>query len=972
MTTTRLTPRPAAPVAVAQTRAILADLQPRLAGEARFDLYTRTLYATDASIYQVMPLGVVMPRSADDVQAALEVARRHDVPIVARGGGSSLAGQAIGPGIVIDFSKYMNRIVTVSPETRRARVQPGVALDPFNRQLAAHGLKYGPDPASSNRATFGGMIGNDSTGAHSILYGMTHDNVESLRLLLADGSATELGPMSAAALEARRRRSDLDGAIHRTMFDLAARHRDEIARRFPPHWRAVSGYGLDRLVGQETPNLAPFLVGSEGTLALTVEATVRLVPTATRSALAVVHFATLDAAMAATPRLLEVEPAAIELIDDLLLSLTREVPEYARMLTFVEGTPAAILIVEFYGESDAELEAGFARLRAQLKRLGSAGVTIEIRDPRAIAEVWAVRKAGIGLLMANPAEWKPVPFIEDGAVPPEELATFVREMKALLAAHDVRAAFFAHASAGCLHIRPLLNLKRAEDVARLRAIGSAWADLIVRLRGAPSGEHGDGRARSEWNQRLFGETLYDAFRTIKKTWDPEGRLNPGIIVDPDPMDENLRYGADYSAAAPPTVLSFEATGGLLGAVEMCSGIGSCRKQGDGVMCPSFMATLDERDSTRGRANALRAAFNGMLPADALTSPEMAAVLDLCLECKACAVECPSQVDMAKIKYEFLHHYYQAHRPPLRHRLFGGIRTLSRLGSRLAPVSNWLVRGPQARLAQRLLGIAPERSLPPFASPDFAHWFAEHTPHANAGLQGEVALFPDTFTLYHYPEMGIAAVRLIEAAGYRVRLPAPLGCCGRPMISKGMLTEARETLAHNVAALLPHVRAGRPVIGIEPSCLLTFRDEAPDLLRSREAGEVAAGALLIDEWLADRAAAGTLEPISWRGGERRLLLHGHCHHKAAGIDSALRALNLPPGYEATLIDAGCCGMAGSFGFEAEHYALSRRIGQERLFPALAADPDAGVAVTGVSCRQQIAHFTDRRPRHLVEWLADDLA
>lgn len=966
--------RPFAPPAPAseQARDLLAALRPRLAGEARFDLYTRTLYATDASLYQVMPVGVVLPRSYEDVHATLAVAREFRVPIVARGGGSSLEGQTTGAGLILDFSKYLYNVVEVDAEARTARVQPGLVLDALNRHLLPHGLMYGPDPASSNRATFGGMIGNNSTGAHSILYGMTHDHVRALRVLLADGTETVMAELAPEQLGAKLAQPGHEGKVYRLTQRLVQQQRAEIAARYPRHWRAVSGYGLDRMVEPERWNLASLLVGSEGTLALTLEATISLVPRPTQTGLAIVHFHTVEAAMEAVPRILEVEPSAIELIDEVMIGLTRAAPDFARQLTFIEGNPACVLVVEFYGESSAELDAKLARLDQQLHRVGAGYATVGARTPAQIADVWGVRKAGLGLLMSTTSEWKPIPFIEDGSVPPAMLPEFVREVKRILDGHGVEAAIYAHASAGCLHIRPMLNLKRAEDVAKMVSITDAWGDVIVRLRGSFSGEHGDGRARSQWNEKLFGSTLYQAFCDLKDGWDPEGLLNPGMVVRGQRMTENLRYGADYHAdEMPHTLLSFEQTGGFTRAVEMCSGIGACRKTDEGVMCPSYMATREEEHSTRGRANALRGALSGLIPREELFSPRLYDVLDLCLECKACAAECPSQVDMAKIKYEYLYHYYEKHGLPLRNLLFGHIRLLNRLGSASAPVSNALARSPLARAVQARLGIAPQRPLPPFAEESFLAWFKHHTPHPHAGQAGHVVLFPDSFTLYNYPTIGIAATRLIEAAGYTVLLPAKLHCCGRPMISKGMLPAARETLAANMAQLLPYAAMGLPIIGMEPSCLLTFRDEGPDLLQSEEAQRVAAQCYLLDEWLMQRHAAGELARLRWRGTERTLLFHGHCHHKASGIQSAVAALNLPPKYQATLINAGCCGMAGSFGFESEHYGLSEAIGNDRLFPTLRAHPDADVAVTGISCRQQIEQFTGHAPRHLAEWLAADL-
>ncbi len=959
--------------ATAQAKSLLAALRPRLQGEARFDLYTRTMYATDASIYKVMPIGVVLPRTVEDVHATVAIAREQRVPIIARGGGSSLEGQTTGAALVMDFSKYMHDVLEVDAEQHIARVQPGLVLDSLNRHLAPMGLMYGPDPASSNRATLGGMIGNNSTGAHSILYGMTHDHVKNLHVLLADGTETLLDDLTPEQHRQKMAMQNFEGHVYRVSHALAQQHRTEIAARYPQHWRAVSGYGLDRMVDPEVYNLASLLVGSEGTLAVTLDATVNLVPRPTRTALAIIHYHSIEAAMDSVPRLLEVEPSAIELIDHYMIELTRKTPQYARQLTFIEGDPRCVLIVEFYGGSERELDSKLETLKQHVARIGAGYTTVLARTAQEIGDVWGVRKAGLGLLMSTTSQWKPIPFIEDGSVPPAKLPVFVREVKAILDAHNVEAAMYAHASAGCLHIRPMLNLKTADDIAKMTSITEQWCDVIVRLRGSFSGEHGDGRARSQWNEKLFGSTLYQAFCDLKAGWDPDNLLNPGNIVHGQPMTENLRYGSDYRAPdLTYTMLSFRETGGFAHAVEMCSGVGVCRKTDEGVMCPSYIATREEEHSTRGRANALRGALSGLMPREELFSPRMYQVLDLCLECKACAAECPTQVDMAKIKYEYLYHYYREHGLPLRNWLFGNIRTMNELGSKLPTVANFLTALPIAKWVQGKIGITPERSLPPFALQDFFTWYTMHTPHANAGKRGEVLLFPDTFTLYNYPGIGIAATTIMEAAGYDVRLPTALHCCGRPMISKGMLDVAQETLEKTVASLLPYAQRSMPIIGLEPSCLLTFRDESVELLRTEDAKLVAQHALMFDEWLMREQGAGQLDLLRWKGTPRTLLFHGHCHHKASGIQSAVAALNLPPHYTATLIDAGCCGMAGGFGFEAEHYTMSQTIGNDRLFPTLARHPEHGVAVSGVSCRQQIGHFTGRAPKHLVEWLAEDVA
>jgi len=949
--------------------ALIRELQAHVAGEVRFDEMTKVLYSTDASIYEIEPLGVVIPRHKDDVIATIQIAGRHGLPVLPRGAGTSLAGQACGRAIHLDMSKYLTGILEVNAEERWARIQPGVVLDELNAHLRPWGLMFPPDVATSNRANVGGMIGNNSAGAHSILYGKTIDHVLELTVVLSSGEEVRARALTEGELAARLRGDGLEARVIRVLRDLAERHRDEIQARYPKIMRRVGGYNLDEFVKGQPFNLVKILVGSEGTLAATVEAKVNLVPRPKMTALAVVHFPTLLEALEATTEILPCGPSAVELVDKTILDLTKGSLEYSRRMTFVEGDPAALLLVEFYGLSSEELRGKIEALEARLRRTGLGGAIVRATEAEAQQNIWRVRKAGLGLLLGMKGDRKPIAFVEDTAVPPERLAEYVRRFDALVREHGTTAAYYAHASVGCLHIRPILDLKQEPEVERMRSIAEQVCDLVLEFGGAMSAEHGDGLARSCWNEKMFGPTLYKAFQEVKAAFDPHGTMNPGKIVNAPPMTENLRYGPRYRARQVKTYFSFAREGGFDRAVELCNGAGVCKKKLEGTMCPSYMVTREEEHSTRGRANALRAAITGHLPADALTSRRMYEVLDLCLECKGCKAECPSNVDLAKLKYEFLAHYYAAHGTPLRARLFGHIALLSRLGCALAPLSNWVLGSAPARFAlEKIAGVDRRRRLPPFARPTFEQWFAARNGAVSKGERDLVVLFHDTFMTYNEPQIGRAAVAVLEAAGFHVIL-AEKRCCGRPMISKGMVERARANARYNLEQLSPYAEAGVPIVGCEPSCILTFRDEYPDLLEDPRTERLARHVFMMEEFLLGLHERGAL-PLAFRPTARDILLHGHCHQKALiGSAPSLKVLRLLPGARVAEVDSGCCGMAGSFGYEREHYDISLAIGARCLFPAVqAAGPETEIVAAGISCRQQIAHATGRRAKHLVEVLA----
>ena len=860
---------------------------------------------------------------------------------------------------------------------------PGRVLDELNQALKSHGLQFGPDPASSNRAAMGGIVSNNSTGSHSILYGMTADHVLEAEVILADGTRTHTGPLNDAALRQHQARSGLEGSIYREVDQLARQNSDAIRAGTPRHWRRCGGYNLDRFVDggvnfnwpqDEQFNLAKLLSGAEGTLGVLTELKLNLVPLPRRTALAIVHFDELFAALAAVPALLETRPSAIELLDNLGLTLCRDVPEYARLLqTFVEGRPNCILITEFYGDSEAELRAKIDGLQRQLRNQSiPAGVIMPVFGSTQQEDVWTVRKVGLGLMMSIRGDHKPIPFIEDAAVPTDYLAEYVTRLEEFCNGLGTDVAYYAHASAGCVHIRPLINTKKAQEVAKLSQIMEFSVELLHGYGGALSSEHGDGRARSWMNERFFGPELYRLYQQVKRSFDPDNILNPGNIVNAPPMGDNLRYGEAYNVIPLQAALDFSEEQGFHRAVEMCNGAGVCRKNTTGTMCPSFMVTREEEHSTRGRANALRAAMSGLLPTSELTSERMYGVMDLCIGCKACAAECPSSVDMGKIKVEFLAQYYRANGTPLRARLFGHIAALSRMGSGpLAPLANATMRHPLVRaIMERTLGVSRERTLPAFAPESFTSWFRKRG--APQGTAKQVVLFNDSFNTWNDPHIAIAATEVLEALGYEVLLPGHR-CCGRPMMSEGLVEDARRAALDVVSRLAAHVDAGIPIVGLEPSCLLMLRDEYRYLLPNDERVErVAQKAMLFEEFIAHLADSGELE-LEFELAARKLLLHGHCHQRAlVGTGPSLRTLGLPGNYEVEEVDSGCCGMAGSFGYEREHYELSLKMAERRLLPAVReADADTLIVAAGTSCRHQIQHGTGRLALHPAEVLRDAL-
>jgi FAD/FMN-containing dehydrogenase/Fe-S oxidoreductase len=950
----------------------VADCQRELRGSVYADSMTRTLYATDASNYQIMPLAVVTPRDRDDMIAVAKLAARYDLPLLPRGGGSSLAGQSVGEAVILDTSKHMHNLVSVDPEARRARVQPGTTLQSLNGQLAKYGLKFGPDPASAVVCTIGGMIGNNSTGSHSILYHMTADHIHGLDVVLADGSATHFSPTPRSEISRLVEQGGLLGSIWQQVPAIVERYRSALDARRPNTWRRCGGYNLDRILNADPINLAELVCGSEGTFALISEAEIDLVPLPRHTAIILVAFDDQNASLEAVPYMLESDPAAIEQVDRFMMRMQREAGGDYSIGQFIgNDDPDSVLITEFYGDTPAEVQAKMAKLEEILKRHTAGCRIYRFEDAKSQATIWQMRRAQAGLLSRQRGEIKPLNFIEDVAVPVEHLAAYIRNISQVTQDLDVDLMVSAHASAGCLHVMPFVNLKTADHIEKMRLITQGAADLVLEYKGAMSSEHGDGLARSWLNRHIFGDEVYSAFQQVKAAFDPENRLNPNKVVNGPDMTENLRFGTSYRTVELKTKFDWSADGGFAGAIEMCNGQGYCRKVTAGTMCPSYMVTRNEMDSTRGRANALRNTLNGTLPLDTLYSDEMKDVLDLCVGCKACQNDCPSSVDMTRIKSEVMDMRHQREGIDLRTRLFGEMPRISQVMTSnpvLAKLANAATSfGPAAKLMSRVIGIAPERHLPAFSSQRFSDQHASSKNVQPFENPNAVVLYSDTWMEHHYPEVGAAAMRVLEAAGYEVIIPDYV-CCGRTYLSKGMLSAAQLAAERVCEQLGPYAAAGIPIVGLEPSCILSFRDEYPALSKHPQRHALAQVALSFEEFVARNSLRFT--PLFAGFDAEPILFHGHCHQKAiVGTAPAHQALALA-GYEVKEIESACCGMAGSFGYEAEHFEVSKAMAERSLLPAVRAS-DLPVVAAGVSCRQQIGDLSGRKVIHPAQAMAQRL-
>ncbi len=954
-------------------------------GEVLFDAFSRGRYSTDASIYQIDPVGVVVPRTPEAARIALQIAVAEGVPILARGAGTSQCGQTVGAALVIDNSKHLNQVIAFDAQAREVTVQPGVVLDRLNAFLRPHGLWFPVDVSTGAQATIGGMAGNNSCGSRSIRYGNMVHNVLGIEAWLPSGDELSFGPAEDVARGSSAYRSLIE-KVHA----IAGREAAEIDARWPKVLRRVQGYNLDMVLPRAPHNLSHLLVGSEGTLAYSERLRLKLAAIPQHRVLGVCHFPTFYQAMDASQHIVKLDPDAVELVDRTMIDLARSNPAYRAIVErFLKGEPDAILLVEFAGEHYADQVRNLTQLISMMGDLGLPGSVVEVTDVALQRDIWEVRKAGLNIMMSMKGDGKPVSFIEDCAVPLEHLAEYTEKLTRVFEKHGTRGTWYAHASVGTLHVRPVLNMK-TDGAQKMRAIAEEACALVRQFKGAYSGEHGDGLVRSEWIEPIVGERLARALAEIKKLFDPKGLMNPGKIVHPSRMDDRSLFRFKPAHAVPKldTALDWTEWGGFDRAAEMCNNNGHCRKFDAGTMCPSFRATGDEQHLTRGRANTLRLALTGQLGPDALTSSAMYDTLALCVSCKGCRRECPTGVDMAKMKVEVLYHYARRHGLTARQRVIAFLPRYAPWASRLAPLLNARDAVPGlASMVEKWLGISSKRKLPRWRRDIFTGTSARLTAHSSKHREAisaptpvtvasasEVVLLADTFNNYFEPENLQAAQDVLIAAGYRVHVAAapdggrPL-CCGRTFLSAGLVDEARAEARRLIEAVEPFVARGVPIVGLEPSCLLTLRDELPSLFPRHVVEAVSSQALLFEEFLSRERAAGRLKLSLEAQSGRRALLHGHCHQKAFGaMPSVEQALRLIPGLEVETIVSSCCGMAGAFGYEAEHFEMSMRMAEANLLPSVrAARPDTLIVADGTSCRHQIQDGAGREAVHVARVL-----
>jgi FAD/FMN-containing dehydrogenase/Fe-S oxidoreductase len=968
----------------------LQELETKLSGELYYDKTMRILYATDASVYREMPLAVALPKDKKDIRVIVAFANQHEVPLIPRAAGTSLAGQCVGTGLVVDVSKYMNQILEVNTEKNWVKVQPGVIRDELNQRLEKDGLFFGPDTSTVNRCMMGGMVGNNSCGSTSIVYGSTRDHLLEVDVILSDGTETTFKALSKADFYKKIELDNLEGEIYRHIHTELSNteQQKEIRAEFPKAsiHRRNTGYAVDVLLETDiftkekpTFNFCSLMAGSEGTLAFMTEIKLNCVPLPPKhKILLCAHFESVQESLEAVLIAMKYQPTAVELMDKIIMDCTKESIEYRKNRFFLEGDPQAVLVIQFSENEMEKAEATANELENAFKNKGYGYAFPRVRGSK-MKQVWDLRKAGLGLLANIPGDSKAVAVIEDTAVDVQDLPAYIQEISAMMTGFGQRSVYYAHAGAGELHLRPILNLKKSEDVQLFHDIGEATAKLVKKYDGSLSGEHGDGRVRAEFIPLMIGEKNYDLIKRLKYTWDPKNLFNPGKIVDAPPMNTSLRYEPDAPTPELETVFNFSETGGIIRAAEKCNGSGDCRKLplSGGTMCPSYRATRDEKSTTRGRANVLREMLTNPIDKNKpFDSQEIYEVLDLCVSCKGCTSECPSNVDMSTMKAEFLHQYHQTHGIPLRSLAFSYISNLNALGSIVPSLTNFIFKNKYSNgLLKKVLKVAPERDLPLLHSTTLRKWFRKNAPKVTGEIKKTVYLFCDEFTNYNDTEIGIRAVQLLTRLGYEVKM-VKHSESGRSHISKGVLKPAQALARKNIAIFKNIITKETPLLGIEPSAILSFRDEYPRLVADEEietAKQLAKNVLLVDEFISQEIMAGNITADIFTKEKKTIKLHGHCHQKAlSSVNHSAWLVGLPENYTVEVIPSGCCGMAGSFGYEAEHYEVSMKIGEQTLFPAVrSASADTIIAAPGTSCRHQIKDGTKREALHPVEVLWEAL-
>lgn len=942
------------------------QLKDNIKGDLHFDAISRKIYSVDASIYEVEPLGIIIPKDKIDLLNALKIAAEHKVTVIARGAATGITGSCLGKGLIIDTSKYLNNILEINIMEEYAIVEPGVVQDRLNEKLAPLGYRLGPDTSTGNRATIGGMLGNNAAGARSLYYGRMVDHVEEVELALAGGRLISFGPLDTLQYDRKKQQAGIEGHIYREVDQIINTYKDAINTHFPKIPRRVSGYNLDELINASSLNLSKVIVGSEGTLGIATKIKVKIVKKPRHTGLCVVHVRDTIHSMHSIPQMLAFQPLSLEMIDDKVLKAARLSPVVHQKLDWLKESPQAVFVAEFEGASLNEVEAKLQQFSKAIKRLNVGYAHVQLLDPIQMSHVWEVRRAGLGLLLSKRSYNRAIAFIEDISVAPDRLSSFMDKFCKYLRRIGKEAGIYGHAGSGCMHIRPYLDLRSPSEIQLMAEIMQNVSTMVVEHGGAMSGEHGDGLIRSWLNEKLFGTEVYQAFKTLKTAFDPNHLMNPGKITDGPPLTQDLRMSPETKHISIPTFLDFSAEGGFELAADLCNGNGQCRKA-EGVMCPSFQATGDEYDTTRARAQALRSIIHGKMPLQEFTGKELHNVLDLCIECKGCKRECPSQVDMAKMKSEFLFQYQQKHGYRLRNRIFAGIHTFNQFSSIFPSLFNHLIK---SRINKKLfdwMGITTKRELPNLASQTFSKWFKKQK--QNQFIK-KVALFNDTFTEYNQPNIGKSAFKVLGALEYEVILINGQ-CCGRPLISKGFLKQARAKAIEVIENLYNIVCQEITIIVLEPSCMSAIRDDYKGLLGSTELSKklerVIANTCSFDEFFHRHIHE---EKLPFRiPKQKKALVHGHCHQKAlVGMDATIEALKVM-GYEVSEIESGCCGVAGAFGYEKEHYDISMKIGELHLLPAVRnASAETVIVASGMSCRSQIQHGSQRNALHLAEAIA----